>query len=258
MMKNALRLTALSLGALAAAGCTTPKQAQLTAIAAPPPPHIEAPPAPPPGLSLPDHLQLVVNLLKIGDSVHAETELKEILAKAPDNKSAQYLTQQIETPIAKLYPKASFRVKLGRDASLPALAQTYLGNPLGFYGLARYNGIAVPAKVTAGQTIRIPKTRTAIAARAAKSPAAAQTPDAADAPAQVASLPANADTDAQAAQKMADQYYKTGLTLFQHQDLDGAIAAWDKVLAIDPNYKDAQLNRAQALQLKENLKKLGG
>jgi lipoprotein NlpI len=66
------------------------------------------------------------------------------------------------------------------------------------------------------------------------------------------------DLDAQAAQKMANRYYKVGLVALQHQDLDGAIAAWDKVLAIDPNYKDAQLNRAQALQLKENLKKLGG
>jgi lipoprotein NlpI len=43
---------------------------------------------------------------------------------------------------------------------------------------------------------------------------------------------------------------------FQRQDLDGAIAAWDKVLALDPDHKDAQLNRAQALKLKENLKKL--
>ena len=43
---------------------------------------------------------------------------------------------------------------------------------------------------------------------------------------------------------------------FQRQDLDSAISNWDKVLAIDPNYKDTQLNRAQALQLKKNLQEL--
>ena len=61
---------------------------------------------------------------------------------------------------------------------------------------------------------------------------------------------------AEASRKVADRRYKEGLVAFQRQDLDGAIAAWNKVLAIDPGYKDAQLNRAQALKLKENLKKL--
>ena len=55
---------------------------------------------------------------------------------------------------------------------------------------------------------------------------------------------------------MADLYYERGLVAFQHQDLNTAIADWDKVLAIDPNHKDAQLSRAQAVRLKNNLAKL--
>jgi Tfp pilus assembly protein PilF len=51
-------------------------------------------------------------------------------------------------------------------------------------------------------------------------------------------------------------YYERGLVAFQHQDLNTAIADWDKVLAIDPNHKDAQLSRAQAVRLKNNLAKL--
>jgi Tfp pilus assembly protein PilF len=251
MMKISFRLLAVSLGALVAAGCATTKPAQVAAVAAPPPaPAVHAPAPAAPSLSPADGLALAVSLLEKGDSAGADTQLKQVLAQAPDNKSAQYLIQQIEAPVATLYPKASFPLKLDKNATLSVLAQTYLGNSLGFYGLARYNAIAVPSKIEAGQIIRIPETATALAAKAQAAQQAA--------PTQVAALPPHGETDTQAARKMADRYYKAGMIALQRQDLDGAIAAWDKVLAIDPNYKDVQLNRAQALQLKENLKKLGG
>jgi lipoprotein NlpI len=56
--------------------------------------------------------------------------------------------------------------------------------------------------------------------------------------------------------RTTDLYYRNGVAAFQRQDLDGAIAAWDKVLALDPNHKNAQLNRAQAVELKQNLQRL--
>jgi Tfp pilus assembly protein PilF len=59
-----------------------------------------------------------------------------------------------------------------------------------------------------------------------------------------------------ATSKAADLYYRNGVAAFQKQDLDGAIAAWDKTLAIDPGHKNAQLNRAQAIELKQNLQRL--
>jgi tetratricopeptide (TPR) repeat protein len=61
---------------------------------------------------------------------------------------------------------------------------------------------------------------------------------------------------ASAKTKAADVHYRAGLTAFQRQDLDRAIAAWDRALAIDPEHKNAQLNRAQALELKQNLQRL--
>jgi tetratricopeptide (TPR) repeat protein len=247
------RLAAISLAALLA-GCAHPKVAEVTPVATPAPaPTVQAPEPAAPSLSVTDGLQLAVMLLEKGESADADTELKLLLAQAPDNKQVQYLIRQIETPVATLFPKAHFVVKLGKDGSLSQLAQIYLGNPLGFYGLARYNAIAIPIKAAAGQNIRIPKTAIALAAKAqvaARAEAAAQ--------AKIASIPTRSEPDTAAQKKQAEHYYKSGLTAFQHQDLDGAIAAWDKVLAIDPGYKDAQLNRAQALQLKENLKKLGG
>jgi len=56
--------------------------------------------------------------------------------------------------------------------------------------------------------------------------------------------------------RTTDLYYRNGVAAFQRQDLDGAIAAWDKVLALDPNHKNAQLNRSQAVELKQNLQRL--
>ena len=61
---------------------------------------------------------------------------------------------------------------------------------------------------------------------------------------------------ATAKMRVSDGYYRDGVAAFQRQDLDGAIAAWDKALAVDPNHRNAQLNRAQAIELKQNLQRL--
>jgi tetratricopeptide (TPR) repeat protein len=61
---------------------------------------------------------------------------------------------------------------------------------------------------------------------------------------------------ASAKMKAADIYYRQGVDAFQRQDLDGAIAAWDKAIAYNPEHKNAQLQRAQAIELKQNLQKL--
>ena len=89
----------------------------------------------------------------------------------------------------------------------------------------------------------------------------ANRPEEAIEPLELAVALAPADMHAQALlvsakTKAADTYYRNGVAAFQKQDLDGAIAAWDHVLTIDPNHKNAQLNRAQAVELKQNLQRL--
>ena len=61
---------------------------------------------------------------------------------------------------------------------------------------------------------------------------------------------------ASAKSKTVEIHYRNGLIAFRRQDLDGAIAAWDRVLAIDPNHEKAQANKAQALVLKRALQTL--
>jgi len=247
-----------------------------------------------------------------------------------------------------LYPAENFNVQLQQNETLSSLAGIYMGDVLGFYGLARYNGIENPSRVSAGQTIRIPRTAATLAAQTNRAsmasmqmpmpampttpppPAAAPPPP----PPVVASVPpprpapprdpwisirenvsagrfdaaikdaeaarvtpngaqavvlasayagnaraiqgtnateaaaqalragqlyletANRPVDAIAPLELAvmlapmdnramtllataktrvsEGYYRDGVTAFQRQDLDGAIAAWDRALAIDP------------------------
>jgi Tfp pilus assembly protein PilF len=195
-----------------------------------------------PVLPATDHFQAAMQFLQDGKPQRADEEFHVYLQMVPDSKSAQILVAQIETPLDMLFPADNFVVKLAKNDTLSSLAKVYLGDALQFYALARYNAISVPASVKEGQAIKIPKTPAAIVALTRKAPAS-KDPQA----------PASVGTGEKPS---VDAYYQDGLIAFQRQDLDVAIANWDTVLAIDPNHRDAQLNRAQALQLKKNLMQL--
>ncbi|MBV9331803.1 MAG: tetratricopeptide repeat protein [Alphaproteobacteria bacterium] len=218
------------------------------------------PPTPAPAVTeAAPSLQHVIDLLQLGKAQAADAELHALLKVSPESRSGKYLLAQIETPIASLYPSESFTVRLTREEGLSSLARIYLGNSLGFYGLARYNNIPVPGKVAHGQAIRIPKTAEALAVLAshaakAQAPAAPTVVPASLSPSQ--QTPTASDATKEAQHRKAEDWYRRGLVAFQRQDLDGAIAAWDKALAIEPDNKEAALNRAQAVRLKANLSKL--
>jgi len=55
---------------------------------------------------------------------------------------------------------------------------------------------------------------------------------------------------------ISDKYHREASTAFRRQELDLAIATWDKVLAVNPDHSNAQLYRAQAIELKERLEKI--
>lgn len=341
--------------------------------AAPPPvaPIVMAP-MPTPGIAARERFQVAINALQQGDSQKAAVELRAYLAEVPNSTPARNLLNQIETPLDMLYPAESFNVQLQSNETLSSLAGIYLGDVLAFYGLARYNMIQNPGRVSVGQTIRIPSTPATLAAQAnrasmasmqapmpapmpmptppAAAPAApppvvasapppparptpprdpwisirenvaagrfdaaikdaetaqvrpnaaqavilasayagnakavqmtnameasaqalragqlyletANRPQDALAPLELAVMLAPMDNRAQmllatAKTRVSDGYYRDGVAAFQRQDLDGAIAAWDKALAVDPNHRNAQLNRAQAIELKQNLQRL--
>ena len=55
---------------------------------------------------------------------------------------------------------------------------------------------------------------------------------------------------------LSDKYHREASSAYRRQELDLAIEKWNKVLEIDPQHSSAKLYRAQAIELKERLKKL--
>jgi len=137
------------------------------------------------GLTDSERLRHAIALLEQGNSEQARAELGAYLEAVPDSVTAQRLLFQIDAPLATLYPTDHFTVELQSTESLSSLSGHYLNEVLGFYGLARYNGISNPSRVVAGQSIRIPATPAALAARDTKR-AIALAPGGVEAPALVA------------------------------------------------------------------------
>jgi Tfp pilus assembly protein PilF len=53
------------------------------------------------------------------------------------------------------------------------------------------------------------------------------------------------------------KYHEAALVAYRKQDLDNAIALWNKALAIDPNYEPALGYRARAQELQRRLNQMG-
>lgn len=51
-------------------------------------------------------------------------------------------------------------------------------------------------------------------------------------------------------------YHERAVVLYRDQKLDQAIALWDRILAVDPNYERAVIYRARALELQRRLKQI--
>ncbi|MCC7038905.1 MAG: LysM peptidoglycan-binding domain-containing protein [Burkholderiales bacterium] len=301
-----------TLVALTVAGCATPPPEPAPApapapVAPPPPPVVEAPkPVPPPAPELtPAQAKAQAHKLTIdaitqlqdGDETAAQVTLEEAMKLDPANELARKLMDQIKADPQKELGTVYFRYTVQRDDSLSKLAQQYLGDRYRFHILAKYNDIANPSKLAAGQVIKIPGRQPATTPR----PAAAATSDAADEAAKAATTesstpqsaatalmqqaaayqkagnleaayeayrdaaardPANRDAIAQrdaARNALARRYERDAALAFQRQNLDSAIASWDRVLALEPGNQKAKLERERALDLRKKLaEKFGG
>ncbi len=301
--KSAFRGTA---GALVAAailfGCAAPSPTgDSTAGAASRPAPSATTPAPAPAPPVPElspaqakaqaqRLALdAVDQLQNGDEIAARATLEKAIALDPTNDLAKKLQDQIKADPQKELGAVFFRYTVQKDDSLSKLAQQYLGDRFRFYILAKYNDMATPNKLAAGQVIKIPG-RAPATLPAAVAPA---TPGA-DAVAKLAEPEAKPRDDvADLLQKgkafeasgnlesayaaYSDAAKKTpvnaeavrrrdatkaallrsldreGTQAFQRQNLDLAITKWDRILEIDPNNQKAKLERERSLELKKKM-----
>jgi len=103
-----------------------------------------------------NEIDTILSLLDLGEVGAAKKRIAAILKSDPMNPSAQVLRASIDEDPKALLGPTSFAYVTQPGDTMSGLAQRFLGNRLKSYQLARYNGIAKPADLTAGQTLRIP------------------------------------------------------------------------------------------------------
>ena len=235
-----------------------------------------------------------VDQLQNGDETAARATLDQALALDAGNDLARKLVDQIKADAEKELGPVYFRYTVQRDDSLSKLAQQYLGDRFLFYVLAKYNAIANPSRLAAGQVIRVPgkapQGGTAPAASGARSqpepeakPATVEAPPPAPPQQDAAALiakgielqragdlegaynafaeaaqrdPGNRDAVMQrdaTRQAMIRRYDREAAQAFQRQNLDLAIAKWDRILELDPANRKAKLESERALELKKKM-----
>jgi nucleoid-associated protein YgaU len=109
-----------------------------------------------PGLAPGERLNTAIAFLGQGQPEHARVELMQLLDDDPGNGIGRGLLRQIETDPKTLLGDQNFSYRMKRGESLSILADRFLGDPLLFYALARYNHIFAADATTAGQVLLIP------------------------------------------------------------------------------------------------------
>ena len=292
------RWAAVAITAAIAVGCATPpppppKPAEPAVVEAPKP-AAPAEPALPPAQAKAQAQKMAieaVDLLQNGDEANARSVLEKATALDPANDLARKLLDQIKADAKTELGATFFRYTVQKDDSLSKIAQAYMGDRFKFYILAKYNDIAIPSRLSAGQVIKVPGKAPATPPPSAR-PGAPQTAEPAPAPAAepepapakaASSLmqqgmaqqksgnleaayasfseaarnePGNRDAVLQRdAVKVAlvRKYDREALQAYQRQNLDLAIKKWDQILEIDPNNQKAKLERERAVELKKKM-----
>lgn len=185
-----------------------------------------------------------VDRLQNGDEPAARQLLATAQGLDPSNDIARKMTEQINADAQKELGAVFFRYTVQRDDSLSKLAQQYLGDRFRFYILAKYNDMASPSKLAAGQVVKIPGRAPATppaAAAPAETPASAPaTPVPAPVAEPAAPAPAPAPTNALTA------LLEKGRRLQASGDLAGAYGAFSDATALSPGNRDAILQRDAA------------
>lgn len=145
-----LRLLAVAaLASLAAACATAPTPDVTTPMARPAVP-------PKPLASAAEHLNRAVVFLGQGRSDLARVELSPILVADPSHTVARKLMDQIDRDPKSMLGARNYPYKIRPGETLSMLADRFLGDPLLFYALARYNDIAAPDTAEVGRVLKIP------------------------------------------------------------------------------------------------------
>ena len=224
--------------------------------------------------------------LQHGRYAAGEQALHRYLAEHPDDRAAQATLRQLTVDPRQALGRVSRTHIVQAGESWSTLAARHLGDARQFLVLARYNGSTDPSLLRVGDTVQLPQTATPAAdvttsGEASSAPAPASESTSAKArrlqseslsllaqgqrPQALARLdaaltldprlkPAPGKAAAALRKEVLAGYHQRAIVLYRDQQLDPAIALWDRVLAIDPGYEPATVYRTRALELKQRLK----
>ena len=101
-------------------------------------------------------LKQIMHLIESGEHDKARAALETFLAKDPKNRAARNLQKQLTIDPAKALGPAVSTYTVQSGDTLGGLAARFLGNPMNFVILGRYNDIKRGRDLQVGQTIKIP------------------------------------------------------------------------------------------------------
>ncbi|MDW2983285.1 LysM peptidoglycan-binding domain-containing protein [Rhodanobacter sp. KK11] len=281
--RTSAMLMAAALAMLGVSGCTPLRGTHSSVVVTPPSPVPSAPTVP---VDTPGELSLAAigRRLQSGHYAEGEQALRQYLERHPGDRTAKAMLRQLTADPRQMLGERWRAHVVQPGDSYSTLAGRYLGDPGLFLILARYNGSTNPSQLRAGETLRMPLTAATDAAtgastlptavvRSSESPATAarrlqdesvsllgqgHKAQALARLDQALTLdprlkPAGADA-ATLRKQLLDTYHERAIVLYRDQQLDQAIALWERILAIAPDYEPATVYRTRALELKQRLK----
>lgn len=160
-MMRRISLSAALFGVLLGACSHTPEAKTTALVEAPVPPAeetgaVSTTDAEAEALTPRERAQRAIQLLDAGMEDEAGVELQAMLDANPQNAIALKLREQIDADPQDLLGPDYEPYTVAPGETLSSLAKTHLGDALLFYALSRYNDLAAPNRLMAGQTLKMP------------------------------------------------------------------------------------------------------
>lgn len=177
----------------------------------------------------PERIDAIQTSLLAGDRREAEKQLKALQKLEPMNPRLQLLADSLDKDPQELLGPKSYSYTVQPGETITDIAERLLGNRLKAYQLARYNQLATPVALVAGQVLRIPgEPPVARPQPAAPAPERPRRPAPAAKPAPAA--PARPVANPAAAQHLRAQ----GLAALNRGAVGEAVGLLRKAKALDP------------------------
>ncbi|TVV71702.1 LysM peptidoglycan-binding domain-containing protein [Sphingomonas solaris] len=191
-----------------------------------------------------------IALLNKGDPVAARARLMGLLRQQPNDSVAASLVRQIDANPETLLGTESFAYVTRATDTMSSLAGRFLGNPMLFYALARYNGLAAPGTLSAGRTLRIPGREKREAARPEKPAVAVRAPAIVPRAPEARPVPSPA---ARANPAQAATLRAAGLEQMNRGAIDRAVALLTRASQADPGNALIRRDLTRAIRIQRTV-----